>query len=51
MPVKKDKASKSMKKYVIEVSQKDTGVQESRRTAAEAGRAARSIRGENLHLG
>jgi len=51
MPVKKHKASKSKKKQVIEVSQEDTGVQESRRAAAAAGRAARSTRRENLHPG
>jgi len=37
MPVKKHKANKSKKKQVIEVSQEDNGVQESRRVAAAAG--------------
>jgi len=51
IPVKKHKASKSKKKQVIEVSQEDTGVQEGRRVAAAAGRAARSSRRENMHPG
>ncbi|KAL0046796.1 hypothetical protein WJX82_010119 [Trebouxia sp. C0006] len=34
---------------VVEVSQEDAGVQESRRAAAAAGRAARSTCRENLH--